>query len=108
MEYPFSRNSLRPQWIKFSSVIFLRFIAITIAIFADVFNICFLILLMIIYIYLFWYVICTSFSKASLLMGHPGILFNRWQADQADHGGAGAVSVFTEVFRQGLTEEYKL
>ena len=49
-------------------------------------------------------------------MGHPGILFNRWQADQADHGGAGAVSVFTEVFRQGndgrsrqgLTEEYKL
>lgn len=41
----------------------------------DVFNICFMILLMIICIYPFWYVICASFSKASLLMGHPGILF---------------------------------
>ena len=34
----------------------------------DVFNICFMILLMIICIYPFWYVICASFSKASLLM----------------------------------------
>ena len=41
----------------------------------DVFNICFMILLMIICIYPFWYGICASFSKASLLMGQPGILF---------------------------------
>ena len=41
----------------------------------DIFNVCFMVLMMIICIYPFWYVICASFSKASLLMGHPGILF---------------------------------
>lgn len=41
----------------------------------DFVNVCFMVLLMIICIYPFWYVICASFSRASLLMGHPGILF---------------------------------
>lgn len=38
----------------------------------NVFNVIFLTLLMIICIYPFWYVICASFSKASLFMAHTG------------------------------------
>lgn len=38
----------------------------------NVFNLIFLTLLMIICIYPFWYVICASFSKASLFMAHTG------------------------------------
>lgn len=48
----------------------------------DIFNVCFMVLMMIICIYPFWYVICASFSKASLLMGHPGILFRPWDSQR--------------------------
>ncbi len=40
------------------------------------FNNLFMLLLMIACLYPFWYVVCASFSKASLLMGHTGILIN--------------------------------
>lgn len=40
----------------------------------NVFNIIFLSLLMLVCIYPFWYVICASFSKSSLMMGHSGAL----------------------------------
>lgn len=43
----------------------------------QVFNLCnilFLSLLMLVCVYPFWYVICASFSRASLLLGHSGIL----------------------------------
>lgn len=38
----------------------------------EVFNIGFMILIMVICIYPFWYVICASFSRPSLLLGHSG------------------------------------
>ncbi|MBO5278369.1 MAG: carbohydrate ABC transporter permease [Lachnospiraceae bacterium] len=41
----------------------------------NVFNIIFLSLLMLACLYPFWYVICASFSKSSLMMGHSGALF---------------------------------
>ena len=41
----------------------------------NVFNITFLTLLMIVCLYPFWYVVCASFSRSTLLMSHTGALF---------------------------------
>lgn len=41
----------------------------------NVFNICFMIILMIVCLYPFWYVICASFSQSTLLISHTGLLF---------------------------------
>lgn len=43
----------------------------------EIFNVCniiFLTLLMLVCLYPFWYVVCASFSKSSLLMGHSGAI----------------------------------
>ncbi len=44
----------------------------------EIFNVCniiFLTLLMIVCLYPFWYVICASFSRSTLLISHTGALF---------------------------------
>lgn len=53
----------------------------------NVFNICFMILFMIICIYPFWYVICASFSRSTLLMGDQSaiLLPLGWSTSAYEH-----------------------